>query len=92
MYIYSLPNSPKMLQETLSFCQSLVGNSGDLRLDEHIQRLQDVINECQRMRPTGLGGKHGDRHTQQCGCDDKQTEPERREFWDYLYGNLSRES
>lgn len=81
MYRYQLPNGPKMLQETLGLAQQLVGASGDPRASEHVQRLQDVINECQRMRPTGPDGKHGSRHTPRCGCDDEMTEGQRRSLW-----------
>jgi hypothetical protein len=30
--------------------------------------LQVLIDECDRMRPLGPDGKHGDRHTVECGC------------------------
>jgi ABC-type nickel/cobalt efflux system permease component RcnA len=85
LYIYHLPNMPKMLQETLAVCQSLLGQSNDPRKMEHIQRLQDVINECKRKRPIGSNGKHDNRHTNQCGCNDEHTETERRETWHYIY-------
>lgn len=78
MYRYLLPNGPKMLKETLGLAQSLIGNSGDPRAAEHVQRLQDVIDECERMRPIGPDGKHGNRHTPRCGCDDVLTEDEQR--------------
>jgi hypothetical protein len=67
---YVVPDSPKMLQETLAVAQAAIGNSehvGD-RKQSHIDRLQRLIDECERHRPTGVGGKHGDLHTPTCGC------------------------
>ena len=67
---YVVPDSPKMLQETLSVAQARIGNSplDEGRKREHIDRLQRLIDECERHRPTGIGGKHGDLHTPTCGC------------------------
>jgi hypothetical protein len=63
-------DSPKMLIETLAVAQGRVGNShyDEPRKREHIDRLQRLIDECERHRPTGRGGKHGDMHTLTCGC------------------------
>jgi hypothetical protein len=85
MYHYSLPNTPKMLKETLGLAQYLIGQSDDPRKNEHVQRLQDVINECERMRPISSNGKHGNLHTLRCGCADMQTEAEKRQEWHFLY-------
>lgn len=65
-------DSPKMLRETLCIAQSRIGDSpldGD-RKKEHVDRLQRLIDECDRHRPLGRDGKHGDRHTATCGCPD----------------------
>lgn len=64
-------DSIKMLRETLSVAQNRIGNSPlDVgRRHEHIDRLQRLIDDCERQRPTGPDGKHGDRHTPTCGCD-----------------------
>jgi len=61
-----------MLRETLCVAQSRIGNSAfdANRKEEHINRLQRLIDECDRHRPLGPDGKHGDRHTKTCGCDD----------------------
>jgi len=70
--IYEIPDSPKMLRETLCVAQSRIGNC-DLdpgRKAEHIARLGRLIAECDRHRPLGPDGKHGERHTPNCGCDD----------------------
>lgn len=68
-----IDDTPKMLQETLCVAQGRIGNSplDEGRKMEHIYRLQKLIDECQRMRPVGSDGKHGNRHTDECGCEDK---------------------
>ena len=70
---YVVPDSPKMLKETLCVAQSRIGNSDydDGRKQEHIERLQRLIDECDYHRPVGPNGKHGNRHTSTCGCEDK---------------------
>jgi hypothetical protein len=62
---------PKMLRETLCLAQALVSRAPDEgRNAEHAKRLQRLIDECDRHRPLGPNGKHGDRHTPTCGCED----------------------
>lgn len=63
--------SPKALRETLCIAQARIGNSGlDKRRQERdIAHLQALIDECDRHRPLGQDGKHGDRHTPTCGCN-----------------------
>lgn len=63
--ILNVTTSPKMLRETLCRAQSLTTDPYD------IHRLQLLINECDRHRPLGPDGKHGNRHTVTCGCEDK---------------------
>ncbi len=67
----TVPDSIKMLRETLSVAQNRIGNSpldkGQRR--EHMDRLGRLIDDCERQRPTGPDCKHGDRHTPTCGCD-----------------------
>ena len=63
-------DSPKMIRETLCVAQSAVGRfSGPDRRREHIERLQRLIDECDRHRPLGPDGKHGELHTPTCGCE-----------------------
>lgn len=63
-------DTPKMIRETLCVAQSLVGQyTGSYRKQEHMDRLQLLIDECDRHRPLGPDGKHGDRHTPTCGCE-----------------------
>ncbi len=66
----SVPDSVKMLRETFCVAQTLVGLSGDARAQEHVDRLQRLVDDCDRQRPLGPDGKHGDRHTATCGCED----------------------
>lgn len=67
---YIVPDSPKMLRETLCVAQSCISNGpDDPRKREHLDRLQRLIDECDRHRPLGVAGKHGDLHTPTCGCE-----------------------
>lgn len=68
---YIVPDSPKMLRETLCVAQARIGNSphDKGRKAEHIARLGRLIDECDRHRPIGPDGKHNDRHTDTCGCE-----------------------
>ena len=66
-------DSIKMLRETLCVAQGAVNrgvSSGDRR-SEHSDRLQRLIDECNRQRPLASNGKHGNLHTPTCGCEDK---------------------
>jgi hypothetical protein len=69
---YIVPDGPKMLKETLCVAQSRIGNSplDEGRKREHIDRLQRLIDECDRHRPIASDGKHGDLHTPTCGCQE----------------------
>lgn len=66
-------DSVKMLQETFCLVSAIIGNStlSDGEKHQHLGRLQRLINDCQRQRPTGFDGKHGNLHTDTCGCEDK---------------------
>jgi hypothetical protein len=67
---YTVPDGPKMLRETLCVAQHAINQSHDQRKREHIARLGRLVNECDRHRPLGVDGKHNDRHTSTCGCED----------------------
>lgn len=81
---YAVADGPKMLRETLCVAQlglSLVLETrpvldGGDRIRTHQARLQRLIDECDRKRPLGPDGSHGDRHTAECGCEDGQLQPE----------------
>lgn len=66
-------DGPKMVRETLCIAQSAFTNHPFMTAEWrriHIDRLQRLIDECDRHRPLGPDGKHGDRHTATCGCED----------------------
>lgn len=68
---YIVPDGPKMLRETLCIAQLQISEFfiGD-RKYEHMARLQRLINACDYHRPLGPDGKHGNLHTDSCGCED----------------------
>jgi len=69
------PDGVKMLRETLCVAQMLIGQADARSLSgrraEHSERLGLLIAECDVHRPLGPDGKHGERHTETCGCEDK---------------------
>lgn len=72
-YAYVIPDDPKMLRETVCFAQSAVLHyyGRDERMLTHVALLGRLVVACDRLRPLGPDGKHGDRHTASCGCEDK---------------------
>lgn len=63
----------KMLRETLCVAQNLsVFVSVNIDITNYMDRLQELIDQCDIHRPLGPDGKHGDRHTATCGCEDKR--------------------
>lgn len=69
MTTLNVTDTPKMLRETLAVAQTLIYASNDPRKYQHATHIQHLIDECDRLRPLGPDGKHGDLHTQYCGCD-----------------------
>lgn len=59
----------KMIRETL--CVALIGFDESEASRRHIDRLQRLIDDIDRQRPLGPDGKHGDQHTETCGCEDR---------------------
>lgn len=51
MTVYEIDDGPKMLKETLCVAQTAIGNSPyfDEYIATHINRLQRLINECERI-------------------------------------------
>jgi hypothetical protein len=68
--VYEVSDGPKMLRETLCIAQTYVGLSTRSDARAHVECLQRLIDECDRHRPLGRNGKHGNLHTSTCGCDD----------------------
>jgi len=69
---------PKSLREILCRAQSAEGERirkglvipfDDTKTDVAI--LQRLIDQIDILRPLGPNGKHGRRHTDECGCEDK---------------------
>lgn len=62
----------KMTRETLCMAEAaLVAMYGGEEALPHVQRLSDIIFEIDKLRPLGMDGKHGNLHTEYCGCEDK---------------------
>jgi hypothetical protein len=76
LHAYVVPVSPKMLRETLCVAQAGLaelerqtpGYNAGGTIATHIRRLHLLVEEIDRMRPLGPGGKHDERHTPVCGC------------------------
>jgi hypothetical protein len=76
LHTYVIPVSPKMLRETLCVVQSGLhalererpGINAGGTIKVHLARVQHLLDECDRKRPTGPDGKHDSRHTPECGC------------------------
>lgn len=68
---------PKMTREALCTAQSIItkqftnwnDNDAQQKNERAIKALQDLIDQIDILRPLGPNGKHGDRHTPECGCD-----------------------
>ena len=73
MTTYEVPDGPKMLRETLCLAATEIGNAprNEDRKQQHLDRLQRLLDECDRHRPLGPDGKHGKLHTETCGCEDR---------------------
>jgi hypothetical protein len=76
LHTYAVPVSPKMLLETLCVVEWALqeverqrpGYNAGGTIDSHLERVRALMAECQRKRPTGVGGKHDSIHTDECGC------------------------
>lgn len=77
LHSYALPVSPKSLRETMCVVEfalaelerSQPGYNAGGSIASHLERVREVVAECDRKRPTGTGGKHDNLHTDECGCD-----------------------
>lgn len=69
------PDSLKMVREALCVAQAaLPSHRGDVRAEMRAsETIQRLIEDIDRQRPLGPDGKHGDRHTPACGCEDTYT-------------------
>jgi hypothetical protein len=67
--------SPKALREALCMAQAALVKGLHIVIDQpidvtHVRKLQKLIDAIDVLRPLGPDGKHGDRHTPYCGCED----------------------
>lgn len=64
----------KSMREALCAAASALGNHPGLAesslRDGFIDDIGELIRDIDRQRPIGPDGKHGDRHTATCGCED----------------------
>ena len=58
------PRRLKMLRETLCLVQ--------VQYYDYINDIQLLINEIDKHRPLGSDGKHGNLHTETCGCEKEE--------------------
>lgn len=81
VHTYAVPVSPKSLLETLCVVEHALQelerqrpsyNAGGT-IETHLEHIRTLMDECNRKRPTGRGGKHGDLHTAECGCGPEHT-------------------
>jgi hypothetical protein len=66
--------SVKMDREALVYAECALLNfyrPGNQR-DMYARIIAGMIAECDRKRPLGVGGNHGNLHTDECGCKDRQ--------------------
>lgn len=64
----------KTARETLCAAQKAVvplNGKYTLQSVRYAVLIQEMIDQIDVFRPLGPNGKHGDRHTENCGCEDK---------------------
>ncbi len=66
----------KALRETLCLAQSAINHwpADEHAKPGHVARLQGLIDDIDRQRPLGPDGKHDNRHTPTCGCEEEETQ------------------
>lgn len=77
LHAYFVPLPPKTLRETLCVAQHALqqleqahpGYTAGGTIPTHLAKIQELLNECDRQRPLGADGKHGNLHTPECGCE-----------------------
>jgi hypothetical protein len=77
LHAYFASIGPKSLRETLCVPEHALQQLAAARpgydaggsIEHHLSVIGELIRECDRQRPLGPDGKHGNRHTSECGCD-----------------------
>jgi hypothetical protein len=61
----------KMARETLAIAHRAIMDleRWDVNTNNHLSRIEKMMDQIYVMRPLGPDGKHGDNHTQRCGCE-----------------------
>lgn len=80
IHTYAIPLTPKTLLETLRVAEHALqslererpGLNAGGSIASHRERIRLLMDECERKRPTRSDGKHGNLHTTECGCEDRQ--------------------
>lgn len=72
LHSYAVTVPPKTLREAINVATVAIRSfyGSDHEYGRYLRPLEELGRECDRMRPTGPDGKHGDRHTRECGCGD----------------------
>jgi hypothetical protein len=75
-HAYIPVNNLKATREALCVAQSALTEWARLgrdvnRVPHWVDRVQALIDQIDVHRPLGSDGKHGNRHTPTCGCEDK---------------------
>ena len=62
----------KMIRETLCLAQASINYvlQNNDQTEKHIARIGRLIADIDQQRPLGSNGKHGNKHTKTCGCED----------------------
>ena len=73
---YNSPVPPKTMAEFLRTLQHTITRYAESVSHEQVPSVSTqleivelLLAECERKRPTGAGGKHGNLHTFDCGCE-----------------------
>lgn len=61
----------KAIRETLCIAQTAISYGLANWSDLHNARIQRLIDDIDYQRPLGPDGKHDNRHTEHCQCEDK---------------------
>lgn len=64
-------DSVKMMGEALRLAEAAMYNTHINIADSQKRRVYGLIKELDKHRPLGPDGKHGNLHTETCGCEDK---------------------
>lgn len=71
-YVYNVSVMPKSLRETVNIARGIVARHPEESHEPFHSRVLEHLDllgrECDRKRPVGVGGKHDDLHTPECGC------------------------